>query len=34
LDRSHTAIEYGLVVAADATANMIFSPLFGLLTDR
>ena len=26
--------EYGLIVAADAAAQMIFSPIFGYLTDR
>jgi len=26
--------EYGLVVAADAAAQMIFSPIFGFITDR
>jgi MFS family permease len=34
VDRTVTMSQYGYVVAADATAQMIFSPLFGLLADR
>jgi len=34
MDPGVRMIEYGIVVAADAAAQMIFSPLFGILIDR
>jgi len=34
LDPNVLMIEYGIVVAADAAAQMIFAPLFGILIDR
>ena len=34
LDHSVALYEYGFVVAADATAQMIVSPIFGFFTDR
>lgn len=34
MDPTVSLIEYGIVVAADAAAQMIFSPLFGILIDR
>lgn len=34
LDPYVTMIEYGIVVACDAAAQMIFAPLFGMLVDR
>lgn len=34
LDPSVTLFEYGLVVAADAAAQMLLSPFIGLIIDR
>jgi len=34
LDPRVLMVEYGIVVAADAAAQMIFSPLFGILIDK
>lgn len=34
LDLNVRLDEYGYVVAADAFAQMVFSPLFGLISDR
>lgn len=34
MDPEVTMQQYGLVVAADATAQMIFSPLFGVVADK
>ena len=34
LEPEVTLIEYGFVVAADATAQMLLSPVFGIIIDR
>ena len=34
LDANVDLIEYGLVVSADAAAQMIAAPLFGLIIDK
>ena len=34
LDPSVTLFEYGMIVSADASAQMILSPLVGLVIDR
>ena len=34
LDPSVTLFEYGLVVAADAAAQMLLSPFIGLIIDK
>ena len=34
LDPEVNLVEYGLIVAADALAQMVFSPIFGMIMDR
>ena len=34
LDPRVTMLEYGVVVASDAAAQMVFAPLFGMIVDR
>ena len=34
LEPEVTLFEYGIVVAADAAAQMVFSPVFGLIIDK